>query len=101
MVKLCREGYEPSTSRTGNNGCSFILLYSRKWVFDHAFPFLNRDNLIALQIAESGCYSAWPDDFELIYFRPLVQTKVQARVLRRLIAHSTFALIIENQVAGD
>jgi hypothetical protein len=63
---------------------------------DQAFAFLDGQYLIRFQIREVGRLAAGPSNFERINFVSLAQPEMQARILRGLVARTTFSLIVEN-----
>src|SRR5258708_3985948 len=73
----------------------------RERPFDDSFSFLNRDDLVGFCAAEFRCIAAWPNDFDGVHGWALTQTKMQAGILRGLVAHAAFPLIVESQIAGD
>ena len=63
-------------------------------------PFLYGNNPVAVHIGQLGRGAARPQDFDGINFCLLAQAEVQTRVVRGLVAHPSFALIREPEIAS-
>jgi hypothetical protein len=70
-----------------------------KWSFHQSGAFFHGKDLIALDIRQLGIHAARPEDFDGIDLRSLAKTEVQSGILCRLVAHSTFPLIVQSQIA--
>jgi tetratricopeptide (TPR) repeat protein len=75
--------------------------HSRKRAIDQPNAFFQGEELVGAQLLQPRHRAARPADFELVHLRSIAQAEMQARVLSRLVAHATFTLVIEGQVAGD
>ena len=61
-----------------------------------AHSFLDRDDLIALEVGEFRRHSTGPKDLNGVDGGALSQPEVQAGILGGLVTHAALSLIIEN-----
>src|SRR5262249_2644618 len=71
---------------------------SGKAPLDDAFPLLDGDDLIALQLHYLRPQATWPKDFDCINIPVASQAKMKTRILRGLIAHPALFLIVKSKI---
>src|SRR5438067_4082045 len=84
----------PNSSNPGARRSSLLRLHSRERPLHDSFVLLDGDDLVGFYFCQFGDCAAWPDNFEGIHLRVAANTKMQPWILRRLVAHAPFLLIV-------